>query len=114
MLATELTAWMQMLALTGTAARVWEPKRLRLRLFAIAGRITRRPRRTGFNSPHTPPTGTSSSPAWPDYKDSLKRPEQAEHPTNQHHTNTGQWNPAPPQATQGPPELPSNRRRPRK
>ena len=30
MLATELTAWMQMLALTGTDARVWEPKRLRL------------------------------------------------------------------------------------
>ena len=55
MLATELTAWMQMLALTGTDARIWEPKRLRLRLFAIAGRITRRSRRTRLQlSAHAP------------------------------------------------------------
>ena len=33
-----------MLALTG-AARRWEPKRLRLRLFAIAGRLVRGGRR---------------------------------------------------------------------
>jgi hypothetical protein len=32
-LAVELTAWMQMLAMTGHDARRWEPKRLRLRLF---------------------------------------------------------------------------------
>jgi Transposase DDE domain group 1 len=38
-LACELLAWMQMLALTGHDARRWEPKRLRLRLFSIAGRI---------------------------------------------------------------------------
>jgi Transposase DDE domain group 1 len=38
-LACEITAWMQLLALTGHAARGWEPKRLRLRLFSIAGRI---------------------------------------------------------------------------
>lgn len=38
-LALELTAWMQMLALTGHRARRWEPKRLRLRLFSIAGRV---------------------------------------------------------------------------
>jgi Transposase DDE domain group 1 len=37
-LAAELLAWMQMLALTGPARR-WEPRRLRLRLFFIAGRI---------------------------------------------------------------------------
>ena len=55
MLATELTAWMQMLALTGTDARMWEPKRLRLRLFAIAGRIARRSRRTRLQlSAHAP------------------------------------------------------------
>jgi hypothetical protein len=56
MLATELTAWMQMLALTGADdARVWEPKRLRLRLFAIAGRITRRSRRARLQlSSHAP------------------------------------------------------------
>ena len=38
-LAVELTAWWQMLALTGHPARRWEPKRLRLRLFSIAGRL---------------------------------------------------------------------------
>jgi hypothetical protein len=37
-MACELTAWMQMLALDGPA-RAWEPKRLRLRLFAAAGRL---------------------------------------------------------------------------
>jgi hypothetical protein len=45
-LACELTAWMQMLALAGHQARRWEPKRLRLRVFSIAGRITRSARRT--------------------------------------------------------------------
>jgi len=45
-LACELTTWMQMLALTGHAARRWEPKRLRLRLFSLAGRLVRSARRT--------------------------------------------------------------------
>jgi DDE family transposase len=35
-----------MLALAGTAARRWEPRRLRFRLFATAGRIVRGSRRT--------------------------------------------------------------------
>jgi Transposase DDE domain group 1 len=39
-IACELLAWMQMLALPGQARR-WEPKRLRLRIFTVAGRITR-------------------------------------------------------------------------
>jgi hypothetical protein len=43
-LASELTAWTQMLALDG-AARRWEPKRLRLRLFSAAGRLARGGRR---------------------------------------------------------------------
>jgi Transposase DDE domain group 1 len=43
-LACELTAWMQLLALAGNARR-WEPKRLRLRLLAIAGRLVRGRRR---------------------------------------------------------------------
>jgi hypothetical protein len=38
-LAADLTAWTQTLALTGHPARRWEPKRLRLRLLAIAGRL---------------------------------------------------------------------------
>jgi hypothetical protein len=45
-LASELTAWLQMLALTGHAARRWEPKRLRLRLFSAAGRLANSGRRT--------------------------------------------------------------------
>jgi hypothetical protein len=43
-LACELLAWTQMIALTGQARR-WEPKRLRLRLFAVAGRLARGGRR---------------------------------------------------------------------
>jgi hypothetical protein len=43
-LASELIAWTQMLALTG-AARRWEPKRLRLRIFSVAGRLARGGRR---------------------------------------------------------------------
>jgi hypothetical protein len=44
-LACELTAWMQTLALTGHEARRWEPKRLRYRLYSIAGRLARTGRR---------------------------------------------------------------------
>jgi hypothetical protein len=43
-LACELLAWMQMLALDGPARR-YEPKRLRLRLFAVAARLVRGGRR---------------------------------------------------------------------
>jgi hypothetical protein len=54
-LATELTAWMQMLAFSGTPARTWEPKKLRHRLFSIAARIGRRARRTWLRlSAHAP------------------------------------------------------------
>ncbi len=54
-LACELTTWMQMLALTEHPARRWEPKRLRLRLFSIAARISRHARRTHLNlATHSP------------------------------------------------------------
>jgi Transposase DDE domain group 1 len=43
-MASELTAWMQMLALDGPA-RAWEPNRLRLRPFTTAGRVVRGGRR---------------------------------------------------------------------
>jgi hypothetical protein len=43
-LACELLAWAQLLALTG-AARRWEPKRLRLRILAVAGRLASSGRR---------------------------------------------------------------------
>jgi hypothetical protein len=39
-LASEFTAWTQMLALDGPACR-WEPKRLRLRIFSAAGRLVK-------------------------------------------------------------------------
>jgi hypothetical protein len=45
-LACELTAWLQTLALHDTDARRWEPKRLRLRLFSAAARLTTSGRRT--------------------------------------------------------------------
>jgi hypothetical protein len=54
-LACELTAWAQMLGLTDHPARRWEPKRLRLRLFSIAGRLTRTARRRVLHlSAHAP------------------------------------------------------------
>jgi hypothetical protein len=43
-MACELLAWTQMLAFDGTARR-WEPKRIRLRLLAVAGRLVRGSRR---------------------------------------------------------------------
>jgi len=43
-MACELLTWMQLLALDGPA-RAWEPKRLRLRLFSVAGRLVRGGRR---------------------------------------------------------------------
>lgn len=45
-LAVELTAWMQMLAFADHDARRWEPKRIRLRVFSVAGRIATHARRT--------------------------------------------------------------------
>ena len=44
-LACELTAWMQMLALAGSQARRWEPKRLRTRLFTVPATLARTGRR---------------------------------------------------------------------
>ncbi len=45
LLALDLVSWAQMLALTGHEARRWEPKRLRLRLFSVAGRLVATGRR---------------------------------------------------------------------
>ncbi|WP_113702244.1 IS1380 family transposase [Nonomuraea lactucae] len=50
-LACELLAWMQMLALHGTDARRYEPKRLRLRLLAVAGRLVHGGRRLHLRIP---------------------------------------------------------------
>lgn len=54
-LACELTAWTQMLAFNTDPARRWEPKRLRLRLLSITGRIARHARRSHSKlSAHAP------------------------------------------------------------
>jgi hypothetical protein len=42
----DLLGWTQTLALHASSARRWEPKRVRLRLFAVAGRLVRSGRRT--------------------------------------------------------------------
>jgi hypothetical protein len=54
-LACELTTWAQLLALTDHPARRWEPKRLRLRLFSLAGRLARTARRTVLHLPRHAP-----------------------------------------------------------
>jgi len=54
-LAGDLTAWTQLLAFTTADARRWEPKRLRLRLFTIAGRLARTGRRTRLHLPEHHP-----------------------------------------------------------
>lgn len=54
-LACELTSWMQMLAFTEVPARRWEPKRLRLRVLSIAGKIARHARRVRLRLAATAP-----------------------------------------------------------
>jgi Transposase DDE domain group 1 len=55
-LALDLTAWMQMLALTDHDARRWEPKTLRLYLFSLPARIARHARKTRLHLPRNAPT----------------------------------------------------------
>jgi len=50
-LAGDLLAWTQHLALTDTPARTWEPKRLRLRLLNIAGRVITSARQRSLRLP---------------------------------------------------------------
>jgi hypothetical protein len=54
-LAADLLTWTQHLALSGSPARTWEPKRLRLRLLNIAGRIVRSGRRDWLRLPRAWP-----------------------------------------------------------
>ena len=54
-LACELTAWAQLLALHTHRARRWEPERLRLPIFSLAGRLACTGRRTVLHLPgHAP------------------------------------------------------------
>ena len=85
-LACELLAWTQMLALAGEARR-WEPKRLRLRIFAVAGRLARGGRRLRLRlaerwpwADSTPPRSSACKPSRP--------ADQPEHPDEQEGENT--------------------------
>ena len=55
MLASEIMAWTQMIAFTGTRARRWEPKKLRARLFEIGGKIATHARQTILHLAATAP-----------------------------------------------------------
>jgi hypothetical protein len=66
MLACELTAWLQMLALTTSDARRWQPKRLRYRLLS-----DRRPTRS--QEPPHPPTTRDHRPLRQCYRDGVVR-----------------------------------------
>ena len=64
-LAADLLAWAQTLAFPSTAAvRRWEPKRLRLRLLAVAGRIVRSGRRQRLRLPRDWPWATHITNGW--------------------------------------------------
>jgi hypothetical protein len=83
-LAAELLAWTQLLAWHDQPARVWEPKRLRLRLLAVAGRVIPPVDAGSFDSPGDGPGPTSWSAAT---EDSPRSPEPS--PTA-HRTRTGE------------------------
>ena len=56
-LAMDLMAWTQMLGFTDHEARKWEPKRIRLRVFSIAGRLARHARKTRLRRSGAPWSG---------------------------------------------------------
>lgn len=56
-LAQLLLAWSQLIALDGTPAATWEPKRLRLRLLSVAASLARHARKTRLQLDETAPWG---------------------------------------------------------
>jgi Transposase DDE domain group 1 len=54
-LALDITAWMQLLAFRDDPARRWEPKRLRLRILSVAGRLARHARQVRLHLPRHAP-----------------------------------------------------------
>ncbi len=95
-LACDLLAWMQMLALNGPARR-WEPKRLRLRLFSVAGRLVRGGRRLRLRLAARWPWASQITTAVTRLQALPHQPDQRQTapPTRKGHS-TGPWNPAHP------------------
>jgi hypothetical protein len=101
-MASELTAWMQMLALEGPA-RAWEPKRLRLRLFSAAGRLVHGGRRLRLRLAATWPWAPQLTAAIPRLQAYAPRLTSRNRPYGQEGQMPGPVEPRPPGATAGPP-----------
>ena len=93
-MACELLAWTQMIALAGDARR-WEPKRLRLRLFSIAGRLVRGGRRLRLRLAERWPWANEVTAAIARLQ-ALPRLTSRNTPTNRKEKPRGPWNPARP------------------
>ena len=100
-MACELLAWMQMLALDGPA-RAWEPKRLRLRLFSVAGRLVRGGRRLRLRLAATWPWASQITAAITRLQALATRLTSRNHPGHQERRTRGPVEPRPPGATAGP------------
>jgi Transposase DDE domain group 1 len=92
-MACELTAWMQMFARDG--ARRWEPKRLRLRLFSVAGRLARGGHRLRLRIAATLPGPATSPPPSPACRPS-RLPDQRSAAYTPERTTQGPVEPRPP------------------
>ena len=106
-LACELLAWTQMLALAG-AARRWEPKRLRLRIFAVAGRLVRGGRRLRLRLAERWPWAASHRRGHPPAGPPL-RLNSRNRPCDQEGATPGPVEPRPPGATAGQPGTPARK-----
>jgi Transposase DDE domain group 1 len=93
-LACELLAWTQTLALAGKARR-WEPKRLRLRIMSVAGRLASSGRRLQLRLAEHRPWATQIAAAVTRLQAS--RPaDQPDQPRRPRRRTQGPWNPAHP------------------
>ena len=99
-LAGELLAWTQLLALTGSARR-WEPKRLRLRVFAVAGRLARSGRRLRLRLAERWPWAIEVTAAVTRLQ-ALRPADQPQPPLRPGKETPGPVEPRPPGATAGP------------
>ena len=110
-LACELLAWTQMVALAGEARR-WEPKRLRLRLFSIAGRLARGGRRLRLRLAERWPWAGDLTAAIARLQALPVRLTSRNTPTTRKEQPPGPVEPRPPGATAGQPATPAPENQP--